>query len=225
MTSLWLKIIAVTSMIVDHIGAVFFPYYMVHIFGVTLYPLRTIGRLAFPIYCFLLIEGICHTSNWKRYAIRLGVLAFISELPFDLALFGRVTWQHQNVFFTLLFGLLAAQVDLICKKKGNYIGGYIAFLAACFAAQIAKTDYGAIGIVLIMMCYYWRKQLVLLALGILGIGFYVGMSQPFGVFAIVPIYFYNGKQGYQNKEIQLLWYLIYPIHLTVIAMIALYGLR
>ena len=83
MTSLWLKIIAVTSMIVDHIGAVFFPYYMVHIFGVTFYPLRTIGRLAFPIYCFLLIEGICHTSNWKKYAVRLGVLALLSEIPFD----------------------------------------------------------------------------------------------------------------------------------------------
>ena len=117
MTSLWLKIIAVTSMIVDHIGAVFFPYYMVHIFGVTFYPLRTIGRLAFPIYCFLLIEGICHTSNWKKYAVRLGVLALLSEIPFDLALFGRITLQHQNVFFTLLFGLLAVQFDLIYKKR------------------------------------------------------------------------------------------------------------
>ena len=221
MTSLWLKIIAVTSMIVDHIGAVFFPYYMVHIFGVTFYPLRTIGRLAFPIYCFLLIEGICHTSNWKKYAVRLGVLALLSEISFDLALFGSITLQHQNVFFTLLFGLLAVQFDLIYKKKGNYIGGLIAFLAACFVAQMMKTDYGAIGIVSIMMCYYWRKQLTLLALGILGIGFYVGMSQPFGVFAMIPIYFYNGKQGYRNKAIQLLWYLIYPIHLTLIAVIAL----
>ncbi len=215
MTSLLLKLVAVISMIVDHMGAIFFPTYMIHIFGYTVFPLRIIGRISFPIYCFLLIEGIRHTSNWKKYAFRLGVLALISEIPFDLALFGRITWGHQNIFFTLLLGLLAVQCDLIYQKKGNYLYGYIAFLMAGLVAWKANTDYGAAGIAMIFMCYYFREQLAILAIGIAGIGFYIGMSQPFAVLAMIPISLYNGRQGYKNKMIQLLWYLIYPVHLIL----------
>ena len=77
-----LKLIACITMLIDHIGAVFFP---------SLILLRIIGRLSFPIYCFLLAEGAAHTKHAPRYALRLLLCALISELPYDLAFSGKLT--------------------------------------------------------------------------------------------------------------------------------------
>lgn len=81
--------------------------------------MRLIGRLAFPIFCFLLIEGFVHTSNRMRYAIRLAIFALISEIPFDFAFYGSFYNKHQNVFFTLLIGLLVMQCFCLIKEKAK----------------------------------------------------------------------------------------------------------
>ena len=107
-----LKVLAVVSMIIDHIG-----YAIVirlpgaadtgSLTNFVYTTLRMIGRFAFPIYCFLLIEGVCHTRNIGRYAFRLFIFALVSEIPFDLAFYGKLFhFDHQNVFFTLCIGVL-----------------------------------------------------------------------------------------------------------------------
>ncbi|MEG1773614.1 MAG: TraX family protein, partial [Oscillospiraceae bacterium] len=92
-----LKLIALASMTVDHAGVVLFEQ---------LEWMRMVGRLAFPIYAFLLVEGFVHTRHRGRYCLRLGMFALLSEWPFDLAVFGGADMRGQNVFFTLLLGVL-----------------------------------------------------------------------------------------------------------------------
>lgn len=122
-----LKIIALVTMIIDHIGVViicplcdaslWLDDGLVNSYEI----MRTIGRMAFPIYCFLLVEGFKYTHDRTRYAIRLFIFALISEVPFDLAINGSV-WQmsYNNVFFTLLLGFIAiVLLDKILKFKTN----------------------------------------------------------------------------------------------------------
>jgi hypothetical protein len=94
MSGLALKIVALSTMIIDHYGAIFQNDIIIF---------RIIGRLAFPIYCFLLVEGYYHTSNVKKYAARLLVFAFISEIPFDLAFFGESVLSKSYIIATIGF--------------------------------------------------------------------------------------------------------------------------
>ncbi|MCM1191318.1 MAG: conjugal transfer protein TraX [Butyrivibrio sp.] len=132
------KIIAVAAMLIDHVAAALLTrlilvrgYYgavwdvqsyqtwmqknWLLFYGMQL--MRTIGRLGFPVFCFLLVEGFQKTRNVKKYAFRLGLFALISEVPFDLALAGRVWYSgYQNVYFTLLIGILTLWIFDIIKK-------------------------------------------------------------------------------------------------------------
>lgn len=107
-----LKIIAIVTMLIDHIAAtVIIRILKFGGYNDGLYQLyrvmRNIGRIAFPIFCFLLVEGFMHTRDREKYALRLGCFAAVSEIPFDLAFNGKVLEVgYQNVFFTLLLGLL-----------------------------------------------------------------------------------------------------------------------
>ena len=121
-----LKIIAIVAMFIDHLAAAFLQNVYLHMlpsdiyasteastawfaahpgvaaFEILILLLRGIGRFGFPIFAFLLVEGFIHTSNVKKYALRLGIFALISEIPFNLA-FANVFFyeKYQNVFFTL----------------------------------------------------------------------------------------------------------------------------
>ena len=110
-----LKALAVVCMLIDHMGAVLFPH---------LIWMRIIGRLAFPIYCFVLSEGAVYTKNWLAYAGRLLWLALVSEIPFDLAFFGGVWYPgYQNVFWTLLLGLCAIRMNLLGDRLAGKMNG------------------------------------------------------------------------------------------------------
>ena len=144
-----LKRIACLSMLLDHIGASLLENGLfkqgsfwpgdVQLDGV----LRLAGRLAFPIYCFLLVEGFLHTHDFIKYALRMLGFALISEWPFDWAFFSGVYWGHQNVYFTLLLGLLAMKaLDTYQTPEGMPALKGILGAAACFlAAALLHCDY------------------------------------------------------------------------------------
>lgn len=209
-----LKIIAVFTMIIDHIGAVFFPY---------VFWLRVIGRIAFPIFCYLLVEGFLHTKNLKKYLYTLFAFAFVSEIPFDLAFHGFFPYMEgQNVFFTLAIGLIMLYLFDKFMKEGNRLLALGAFILACVISEMTSCDYGYMGIGFILCFYLYKtiegkqKYLYLLVFALLTIVNEVYFVQSFALLALVPIYFYNGRRGLKLKYI---FYAIYPIHLALFALL------
>ncbi|HCO18035.1 MAG TPA: TraX protein [Tissierellales bacterium] len=215
MNSLILKLIALTTMIIDHYGAIFQPGNLTF---------RLIGRLAFPIYCFLLVEGFFHTKDVKKYSLRLFLFALISELPFDYAFFGGIYWGHQNIFFTLFIGLIA-MILLEKSKDGSYITKLLVGLSAAFIATVLSTDYAYIGIIYILAFYYTHwipslKRLTIVA-AIMFLTNMIGSSglQQYSLLALIPLMMYNNKQGLKNKILQLSFYAAYPLHLLLFAIL------
>ncbi len=205
-----LKWIAIVTMLIDHIGAFLLEPAIVtglvssEFRGLNMV-LRLIGRLAFPLFTFLLVEGFTHTRNVKKYLIQLGIFALISEIPFDLANGGVFfDFTYQNIFFTLFIGLLV--ISLFNQfEEMKYLRWVIPVIGMRLAAAL-QTDYAAFGILVIFIFYYFRadKQLRNPIAAILL------LRQPTAIFALVPIQLYNGERGKQNKYF---FYLFYPAHL------------
>lgn len=223
MSGFLLKVIAVVTMIIDHTGDVLFPGRLW---------MRCIGRLAFPIFCFLIVEGFLHTRDLKRYMARLALFAVISEIPFDLALFGEFfETSHQNVFVTLLLGLMAISVMSIVEV-GNIWFNYMirVMIAVPFGviAQLIHTDYRWIGIALITVMYLFHdfELLKIMSGALLLLPVFSNSIEYFGVLSFLPIHFYNGKRGIPRegygRVLQWACYMIYPVHLLVLAGIRRY---
>lgn len=226
-----LKIIAIVTMLIDHIGASIIevgildlrhnsyaqlmrnPDYIQWIQLDNI--LRLIGRVAFPIFCFLLVEGFLHTRDVKKYATRLLIFAAVSEIPFDLAIYHSFfETSHQNVFFTLFIGLL---VMIGLKKfEQNKAIQLLIFLIGCFSAVILRTDYDYFGILLIIIFYVLRKnalaQTIVASLLLI-------TSEITAIFAFIPIRLYNGERGLNLKY---LFYWFYPVHLLILYIISAY---
>lgn len=227
-----LKIIAIISMLIDHSAVVFLePLIFLkgntdHSLYIQYSILRGIGRIAFPIFCFLLVEGFIHTKNVKKYALRLLIFALISEIPFDLALLqGMLDFNHQNVFFTLFFGLLCIWgMESLDKKYGNEQAlkrdwGKLFIFALCSGAvYFLKTDYDIFGIVAIVFFYLMRdSKFGTMFANIIGFTFEAhGFS--YLVYAAVPlIYAYNGERG---RNMKYFFYAFYPVHLLSLYLLA-----
>ena len=199
-----LKWIAMVCMLVDHTGAVLFPQYI---------QMRMVGRLSFPIYCFLLVEGAVHTKNIRKYEIRLLAFAFLSEFPFDLAFYTRPDFRHQNVFFTLFFGLLAVEQYQKQRENLNSLLTFIISISCMAAAELLNTDYGAAGVIFILLFYALYQQAVLKQAAFVAVNFLLyGVSiQSYAGFAAFPMLLYNGQKGPSMKYF---FYLFYPLHLV-----------
>lgn len=212
-----LKLIACVSMLIDHVGAIFFPQIIL---------LRIIGRLAFPIFCFLLVEGAYYTRDPKRYAFRLFIGALLSELPFDFLFFGSITLRHQSVMVTLLIGYLSL---LVLKRCRNYLQSLLSVIPFALLAEFLGSDYGGIGILVINLFGITRNlsyNRMLQAIGLVFLfleipsstvaiaGFDVSV-QLFGILAMIFIVMYSGKKALNSRVIQWIFYLFYPAHLTL----------
>ncbi len=215
-----LKLIAVITMFIDHSAYVFcyeFPE-MTELLGkfmgqnITLYYImRRIGRLAFPIYCFLIGEGLRHTKNQKLYLLRLLVFALISEIPFNLMVSDDFfTRANQNVFFTLFLGALSIYVYE--NIKNNLIKGGL-MLAILIVTVHLKADYGAAGVVVILLIYRLKNYPIVQALA--GYPLFSGGFSAMAAF--IPINLYNGQRGFiKNRIWQYAFYLFYPLHMLLL---------
>ena len=231
-----LKLIAVVTMLIDHIGAGLLERFaMEHperlLWGLNAdqikdidFVMRSIGRIAFPIYCFLLVEGFVKTSNVWKYFTRLMIFGLISEVPFDLCFFGAFPyWEHQNVMFSLALGVLMlicidrAGKALLDPEKGNKrqgFAGFVQFLIMipfAVVAYFAFVDYVCLAIFVIFVFYLGRKSRVGNLLAMTGSCFI--LDEIPALAGLIPLALYNGKRGLKLKYF---FYSFYPAHILLI---------
>ena len=219
-----LKYIACITMLIDHIGASCiesrYSYYTAAPSTlVTLdLVLRLIGRLAFPIFCFLLVEGFLHTHDVRRYFLQLLGFGLVSELPFDLAFFHTpFYWGHQNVYWTLALGVLAmAALRYFQTAAGAATWQGLLCAGGCILlAYLAQTDYDGIGVIIICALYLTRTNRKWQCL----VGAVLFAFEITAPLAFVFLWFYNGQRGACSKAQKWGFYLFYPVHLAVLACI------
>lgn len=220
-----LKKIAVITMLIDHIGVAFWHVFTSSYDGSAAFAgadviyqmFRIIGRTSFPLFCFLLVEGFCHTKNIRKYLLRLLIFAFLSEVPFDLAFYDRICdMQMQNVFFTLFFGVTAmASLRLsenATDKRIKAVG--VAGVAACaLVAYFLRTDYSWKGVFLILVLYVLRNQRKLACLA----GYVTMCVVMLNSWAFPAFFLISGYNGEKGKGSKYFFYFFYPVHLLVLA--------
>ncbi len=230
-----LHILAMVLMLMDHLWA-------------TLLPaqdwLTCAGRVAFPIFAFMSVEGYFHTHNFKKYAQRMLLFAVLSEIPFDLMYGG--TWfypVHQNVIWTLLMGLLGIHLmETVRKKQKLWV--YVLVSAGVVAAggilgTLCMVDYYGVGVLTVFIFYFFRGRKwwcllgQLLALYWVNVQMLGGLMYPIQLFgmefelcqqglallALLPIWLYRGRQGYHSKPFQYACYAFYPVHMLILVLV------
>ena len=223
MSALTLRILACLFMLLDHIGYCLggsHPLYL---------PFRCIGRLAFPIFVFLIVNGFRHTSNRPRYALRLALFAVISQVPFALFCDQKTYFSNGNVFVTLLICLLVLwATDALRRQKWLKWFSFLPSLAvfALYYFGLLHSDYGSKAILMTMTFYLFEGKHILTAAGVLAsvyngrlisLGFAAlhllqgrdvsltplsrwEWAQLCSLAALVPIFLYNGEKGRSPKS-------------------------
>ena len=225
-----LKLFAMAIMLIDHLAySLLFTTETAAVY----WPMRIIGRLAFPIFAYMIAVGARHTHDIKKYLLRLLAFAVISEVPFDLA-FGFAApgqwleWTHQNVFLTLFLGLLTlAFLRFFQKNLPRYymIPSVAVLLLTMAAAEFLNTDYAGVGVLCIFLFYVGadkktaKAPLFALAILVLSIDWdtLINITELFALVSLVPILLHNGQKG--AKMNRWVFYVFYPGHLAVLWLI------
>lgn len=227
-----LHILAMGLMLCDHLWACLLPQ---------MEWLTCVGRVAFPIFAFLIVEGYFHTHDLKAYLKRLLIGAVLSEIPFDL-MYGSTPWYpyHQNVLWTFLLALLlVAMIDRVRKKGKLWLTLPVcagAILLGYFLGYAAMTDYYGVGILTVLVFYFFHGRhwwcfagqlvcLYYLNVELLG-GLYYPITvlghefelvqQGLALLALIPIWMYGGEQGYRGKWFRYFCYGFYPAHMLLL---------
>lgn len=235
LTAAVLHIIAMTLMLMDHLWA-------------TLLPAREwltcAGRVAFPIFAFMAVEGYFHTRSFKKYILRMLLFAVLSEIPFDLMYGG--TWfypVHQNVLWTFLLSLLGVWLMEQVRKKGKtwmyLLVCVLVVPAGLVLGTLCMVDYYGVGVLTVFVFYFlhgrkwWCFLGQLAALYWLNVELLGGLMYPVQLFgmefelcqqglallALIPIWLYRGRQGYRSKPFQYLCYAFYPVHMLLLVVV------
>ena len=202
-----------------------------------------IGRLTYPIFAFMIVEGYFHTKNLKKYVLRLLIFALISEIPFNLVMSSSwIAPLHQNVLWTFLIGILLIFLNEKANKKALWVRILVFIgtaLLGCLLGIITFVDYNHGGVLIILMFYVFRERKWWVLLGQIVCLYFISVEvisgqfipielfgktfelvvQSFCVLALIPIWLYQGKQGPYNKAIRYLYYGFYPAHLLLFALI------
>lgn len=234
-TSASLHIMAMVFMLCDHLWGTIIP-------GSDW--LTCIGRITFPIYAFMIAEGYNHTSNLKKYILRMLVFAIISEIPFNLAMGSRVFYPiHQNVLWSFLIAIGLIWLNEKAKAKGKLwlriIVGCATVALGYILGLITMVDFYHAGILTVLVFYFlrgrkwWQLLLQLVCLWYInlemlgGFGYEVEIfgatrfiaRQGFALLALIPIWLYRGRQGYHSKGFKYFCYAFYPAHLLILGLL------
>lgn len=218
-----LKLIAMIAMLIDHTAFILYsvlpfmnePFLAIAGKEITLYwIMRKIGRIAFPIFCFLITEGYTHTRNKIKYGLNLLIFAVISEIPFNFQ-YGKFFYpQYQNVFFTLFLGLL---LIYFFDNTHNQLLKTILMAVVCGVSMKIDCDYGLKGVLLILLIYLLRSNPVpqiILSYPLLSANGFAPLA------AYLPINLYNGERGFiKSSFMKYAFYLFYPAHIGVLVVI------
>ena len=236
-TSFTLHILAMVFMLCDHLWA-------------TVVPgnewLTCIGRIAYPIFAFLIVEGYFHTKNLKQYVLRLLIFAALSEIPFNLMTGGSLfNLLHQNVLWTFLIGIGLIRLIEWARSAPRTIRRWLlaalGVLLGCTVALVGMTDYMHFGVLTILIFYLFRGRRwwcfagQLICLWIINVEMMGGIVYPitlfgnewiihqqgFALLALVPIWLYRGKQGLYNHAVKYTYYAFYPLHLLILYLLML----
>ena len=230
-----LHILAMTFMLMDHLWATLLPAQEW---------LTCVGRIAFPIFAFMAVEGYFHTHNLKKYLLRMLIFAVISEVPFDLMYGG--TWfypVHQNVIWTLMMGLAGIHLmETVRKKKSTFVYILVSAIVVILGGllgTLSMVDYYGIGVLTVFIFYFFRGRKWWCLLGQMLALYWVnverlgGLMYPIRLFgmefelcqqglallALLPIWLYRGRQGYHSKPFQYFCYAFYPVHMLVLVLV------
>lgn len=219
-----------------------------HIWGVMMIGndwMTCIGRIAFPMFAFMIAEGCYYTKDIKKYTKRLLLFAIISEIPFNFMMGSSIIYPfHQNVLWTFLIAVFVIQIIEKAKNSGKkvlivlaiVVGGIIGYLLGV----ILMTDYNGCGVLTVLLFYLFRDRgkwynIIITIIGLLyincfmigGFEYNIGLfgktifinQQAFAVLALMPIFLYHGKQGNYNKIIKNIYYWFYPAHIALLVII------
>lgn len=212
-----LKIIAVLSMLSDHVGKELFPQYEI---------LQIFGRIAFPVFSFMIAEGCFYTRDKKKYLLKIAGLALGCQLVYFIA----EKSLYQNVLVTFSLSILTIFAIEFFRKRKDALSAFVliadvgAVLFLCFAMpKLVKgfqIDYGFFGLLLPVAVYFAPTKplkLSVLAAVLTGLAFDLSGIQWYSLLSVIVIALYNGKRGRLN--LKYLFYVFYPLHLALIYLV------